>query len=216
MYRDWQDVIATRIPGVEVWPVEYPGHGTRLSERLKSDLASLLSALESALLPIAREGRFAFFGHSMGGNVAAELARSLHEKYALQPAKVILSATPHPEFHHERTIFRDASAAALRELLPPELLANEALLALTVPILKADFSMSDRYSYDRKASFAFPVALYGGTEDEFCVAKDFASWRKQLGPACVSERMFAGKHFFIFEPAAKRALLETIAHELDA
>src|SRR4051812_29203532 len=71
VFRGWQALVP---PGVEVWPVQYPGRETRWKEPPLRRMEELVPTLVEALRPL-QERPFVLFGHSLGALVAFELAR---------------------------------------------------------------------------------------------------------------------------------------------
>jgi surfactin synthase thioesterase subunit len=55
---------------VDLRPLEPPGRGRRAREPLCSDLEAMASDLFTRMAPVARQGPYALFGHSMGGLLA--------------------------------------------------------------------------------------------------------------------------------------------------
>ena len=92
VYRDWPGVVPRH---VQVCPVELPCRGTRFGEAAFTRLAPLVNALADAL-DGALDRPFALFGHSMGGLVAYELARTLRRRARPQPAHLLVSAAAAP------------------------------------------------------------------------------------------------------------------------
>ena len=91
-YHRWPRLAPSRI---DVCAVEYPGRGIRCGEEPFLRLGPLVRNLADLLEPLLTEP-FAFFGHSMGGLVAFELARTLRERGTRQPRHLFISATAAP------------------------------------------------------------------------------------------------------------------------
>src|SRR5438445_9662948 len=73
VYRVWPDRIP---PGIEVRAVHVPGRGALFREPILRDLPALIRRLAHGLLPTLSRPA-AFFGHSLGGLVAFEVAREM-------------------------------------------------------------------------------------------------------------------------------------------
>jgi surfactin synthase thioesterase subunit len=71
IFRTWQQNLPETI---EVLPIQLPGRGARMKEPPLTRLPPLVQALSRSLRP-EMNLPFAFFGHSMGGMIAFELAR---------------------------------------------------------------------------------------------------------------------------------------------
>ena len=144
---------------------------------------------------------FALFGHSLGALIAFELARLLQSE-ALLPVHLFLSGygAPHlpgklPPMHH----LDDAGfLAALQELgtTPPAVLADEELLALLLPMLRADFSVYEQYQFQAAEPLPIPITLLGGKRDPLVTPEMLAAWQvhsRQPG----GMHLFAGDHFYL-------------------
>src|SRR5262245_37517487 len=84
---------ATQLPGaVEVHAARLPGRGTRLREPSATSMSELVGPLIEALEPMLGDGAYGFFGHSMGGRIAFELAREVVRRGLRLPAHLWVSA----------------------------------------------------------------------------------------------------------------------------
>src|SRR6185369_11032476 len=92
VYRDWGNKLPSNI---EVHPVQFPGHGNRLSEPLFKKVEPLVESMAQELMPYL-EGSFAFFGHSMGAIISFELAQRLRRENKPGPSHLFLSGRPCP------------------------------------------------------------------------------------------------------------------------
>ncbi len=86
---------------IEVWIAHYPGRGARYQEAPVKEIRTLAERLSQAIRPFL-DKPFAFFGHSLGGLLAFELARNLRSNHLPQPQLLFVSAygAPHlPDTH---------------------------------------------------------------------------------------------------------------------
>ena len=72
LYKDWEEL------GIEVYPVEYAGHGSRFQEPL---YCSVDEAVEDIFLQIDTSCPYALFGHSMGSILCYELIIHLQKEH---------------------------------------------------------------------------------------------------------------------------------------
>ena len=94
---------------------------------------------------------------------------------------------PEPEFIEE-----------LRRLkgTPEEVLQNEELLHLLLPLLRADFTLCETYSSTHENPLTCPLSAFGGLQDPDVSREDIRAWREQTrGP--FKMRFFRGDHFFL-------------------
>ena len=89
-------------PDVEVCPVQLPGREERLHEPLARRMPEIVDRF---LAEVGHEldRPFAFFGYSMGGVVAYEIARRLQAEGARSPEMLFVSASRPPGTHNQGT-----------------------------------------------------------------------------------------------------------------
>jgi len=214
-YRHWQQKLPESI---EVLPVQLPGRGGRMKEPPYSELRPLVHAA-SAALGAEMEKPFAFFGHSMGGLIAYELARELRQQRGIQPVHLFISAKCSPRHRPEDPAAGRLSDAALIKVLeqyegtPRELLNEPELMQLVLPIIRADIAVCDSYVYEPGPPLECPITVFGGLEDHVCRRRCLESWQEHTqGPFTV--RMLPGGHFFINNWA--ESVFEIIRKDLEA
>lgn len=200
VYSRWR----RKLPAwLSVRPVELPGRGARLGEPLHTDMQALARQLASEQR-LAAQQPYAVLGHSLGALLAFEL---VHELQALGcPPPVALfacgTAAPTRREDYDGKGWRDPKTdqqliEELRTLggTPEEVLANQELMSLTLPVLRADFLLCGRYQYRARPSLRCPVHVLGGEADR-ASQEQLLAWRQEsLGD--FSLEIFPGGHFFI-------------------
>ncbi|PLS87304.1 MAG: putative thioesterase [Actinobacteria bacterium] len=200
VFRRWGEAI----PGeVEVCPVELPGRGTRLGEGLVSSMPLLVETMAAEIEPLL-DLPFAIFGHSMGGLVGFELARTLRRVYGWEPAALLVAAQNAPSVPLERPTAQRCTDGELSDALyrsggmSEKALANARFMRVFLPVLRADYTMVDTYVYTRERPLRCPIHLYTGTEDTLVSGRGQAEWRRETSGDFVIHR-FPGGHFFLRE-----------------
>jgi medium-chain acyl-[acyl-carrier-protein] hydrolase len=94
---------------------------------------------------------------------------------------------------------------------PAEVLEDPELMGLMLPLLRADFSVSETYAYTEEPPLDCPLSVYGGLADEHVTREDLEGWRRQT-TSTFTLRMLEGDHFFI--NTARPVLLRVLSHEL--
>jgi medium-chain acyl-[acyl-carrier-protein] hydrolase len=203
-------------PEVEVVAVQPPGRESRLSEKPYSDLTQLVDAMHRELRPYF-DKPFAFFGHSNGGMMAFELARTLRREGGPMPLHLFASGRPAPQLeldeppiHH---LPHDEFIEELRRFAgtPEEILQNAEIMELIMPLLRADFALGETYVYTPEPPLDLPISAYGGVQDEEVSEEQVAAWREQTSGE-FRMKMFPGGHFFLNEDRA--LVLAELAREL--
>ncbi len=201
-------------PEIEVWSANLPGHGSRLQETPLVALKMAAQLLAQALTPLSQGCPFAFFGHSMGGLLAFEVARILRRQGQVLPHHLYVSAIGAPQLprvHRQWPSMPDAELVI--ELgkysgLPAELLAEPELLALFLPGLRADLTMVETDVYVPERPFSFPITIFGGDADPLVSQDELAGWKEQTRGA-FQMILFEGDHFFL--DAEQPAILAAVA-----
>jgi surfactin synthase thioesterase subunit/phosphopantetheinyl transferase len=210
LYRRWPDGLPA---GVEVCAVQLPGRETRFSELAYWRWQPLVAALAEALRG-AIDRPYALFGHSLGALLAFELVRQFRRQGVPQPAHLFVAANPAP---HQRpaepplhTLPDSQFVVELgkRNGTPEAVLDNVELMQLFLPLLRADFAVSETYAFQGDQPLDCPISAFGGLHDGQVTAEEVEAWR-ELTTGGFERHMFPGDHFF---PATLRgALLEQMS-----
>jgi surfactin synthase thioesterase subunit len=166
-------------------------------------METLVHVLADEIQPLL-DSPFAFFGHSMGGIVAFELARELRRRVKPLPKVLIASAARAPQFrlnHHAR--MRVSEGEFLEEIrrlegMPADVLGNPELLRLALPALCVDARLYDHYVYVPEDLLRLPIHSYGGETDPNVTRDHLEAWCEQT-TSRFAVRVFPGGHFYFLE-----------------
>ncbi|MCJ2036201.1 thioesterase II family protein [Methylobacterium sp. J-068] len=212
--------------GIDVIPVELPGRGARMAEALFTDphrlAARLADEIEGHVIEEHVTGPgappYAVFGHSLGALLAFELVHALIARGAPAPRVLFVSGSEAPALRDDATFRRARSDADLIDLLrtrsgtPEEALADAELMALVLPVLRADFLMCGAYVHRARSPLPCPIQALGGRQDTVTRAGLEAWSRETL--AGFDLALFEGGHFFIHEH--RGAVLDCIGRRISA
>lgn len=202
-YSPWKHKLPTWL---SIRPLELPGRGMRMDEPLHTDMAALANLLADEIA-VELDRPYAIFGHSLGGLLGFELAHVLRERGLPAPLALFASATAGParrdvsEYAIAKT---DAELIArLRELggTSEGVLANQELLELILPILRADFLVCGSFSYGRREPLDLPIHVFGGKRDTVKV-EELLDWQEDTRTG-FSLDMFEGHHFYLIDEQAQ-------------
>ncbi|WP_394847721.1 alpha/beta fold hydrolase [Pendulispora brunnea] len=198
-YRTWETKLA---PSIEVLAAELPGRGRRFREPPYQRLDALVPVLVDSMMKVLDGRPFSFFGHSMGGVIAFEVAHHLHRMGARLPSVLFLSARGTGErdnpIHH---LSEPAFIAKLRGYsgTPEEVLANPELMELFLPTLRADFAIAlASKGIATEGPLPIPIEAMGGTHDPHVPTEDLPKWAARTTGA-FNSTVFPGGHFYIRE-----------------
>lgn len=155
----------------------------------------------------------------MGGLISFELARLIRRQYNLEPVHLFISGRRAPQINNLKTVINNLPKADLiRELrqlngTPEEVLNNDELMEILLPILRADFSVLETYIYTHEAPFNCPISVFGGLQDRTIELKELEAWREQT-LNYFSLKMLSGNHFFIH--SSRSFLLQELIQQLNA
>jgi medium-chain acyl-[acyl-carrier-protein] hydrolase len=210
--------LAANLPGdVELWAVEYPGHGRRLSEAPHTRLAPLVEQVTDV---IAEEvpRPFALLGYSVGALIGFEVTREFARRGQPGPTALFVAASKAPHLRPTRPPLHELSRDELIEGLHRlagvrnELLDNDELVDVMLPVLRADLSLDETYAYDPGDRLECPVVAFGGSEDWSTPRPKLEAWREQTS-GDFSVVMLPGGHFFLDSSRARFA--QAVAAEIE-
>jgi len=212
-FRTWQQNLPETI---EVLPIQLPGRGPRMKEPPLTRLAPLAQALTQSLRP-EMDMPFAFFGHSMGGLIAFELARQLRREGGPLPVHLFISAKCCPKDTNDLWAGELPDNELIQILqrfegTPREVLENEELMQLLLPVIRADMKLCNSYVCDPEPPLPCPITVFGGLQDQRSGRKCLEGWQDYTSGRFIL-RMFPAGHFFL--RTCESSILETISRELE-
>ena len=213
-YAAWANLLP---PDVELCRVQLPGRENRLREAPFAALTPLVEVLAKVLRPHL-DLPFALFGHSMGALIAFELARQLRCDSGVLPAQLFVSGrwaphwpSPDPALAQLPDAEFIATLRARYNNIPDIVVNDPELLAIYVPLLRADVTLLDTYVYTPDRVLDCPIVALGGVDDERVPYASLEAWREHTTQS-VRVRQFPGGHFYL--QSGYPALLKVLAQEL--
>lgn len=197
VFRQWQE---NAPQGTAICRVQMPGHGTRMNEPLLSDMESVLEGLLQACEPWLGR-RFAFFGHSMGGTIAAEWTIRLQEENMPLPQCLFISASE-PAHRHWWPPCGDLPTDGFRSFIfsnggiPREVMEHEELMEIFEPILRADYTLLETWAPKPVRPIHVPMVAFAGLDDTVVPQHVVCEW-KRFAASAWELRHMPGGHFFI-------------------
>ncbi len=195
--------------------VQLPGREARLSEpplrQMDLLVDALLDGIEDRL-----SAPFSFFGHSMGALVAFELSRALRRNGQALPQTIIVSGRCAPTIPHSEDPLHVLPDAAFVDALvhrydaiPAVIRSEPELMAIFVPVLKADFATFETHIHRDEPALNCALAMYGGRDDP--QTAQMAGWTDLFNGPRIT-RSYDGGHFYLTEHrgAVATALAEDV------
>ena len=216
IFRTWPSALPA---DVELCPIQLPGREQRIGERAFDDLAALVEQLVDVLDPYL-DRPCALFGHSMGALIAYEMVQKLRLQRGVTVAHLFVSGRGAPHCRAPQSDIHDLPTAAFVRAIrtrydgiPDAVLHDRDLMALMLPLLRADFKLVESYRYQAARKLETPVTAIGGMADRNVHQVDLAAW-EELTSGPFKHCMLSGGHFFLNEET--RALLRIINDDLAA
>ncbi|MBN9384019.1 MAG: thioesterase [Chitinophagaceae bacterium] len=195
-----------RFPNLKFIPLDYPGRGALVREPFADSIHSLVNDLYRRIKDELDSGSYAIYGHSMGGVIAYLLTKKIISNGHNPPLHLFITGTPGPgsclgERKNYHLLNKTEFLDKVRELegLPKEFFENKDLLDYFEPILRADFTINEKYVYEAEEPLPVLFTVITGTEEDL-TSEEVLLWQR-CSALEVDFRRMEGSHFFIFNHA---------------
>jgi medium-chain acyl-[acyl-carrier-protein] hydrolase len=218
IYNNWRKYLD---PQIELHLVELAGRGKRMGEPFYCDWPEMIEDV----FPLIKEGivhtPYAFFGHSMGAQIAYELVHKIKKNRLPYPVHVFFSGrgAPHVERKDEKIYHLMGKKEFMEELeklggTPRDFFENPDFQELFLPLLKNDFRIVET-SARRGEICPMDVDItvfLGKNEDVSPEQSD--GWKRQTTKQC-AVHYFEGGHFFLHDETARLVkLINAVAKDV--
>jgi surfactin synthase thioesterase subunit len=205
VFRGWPPAVDAAVAAtssdvtVDVVAVRLPGREDRILDDPEFDVADVASAIRAAA-----DRPYALYGHSMGGTLAFEVLRLLRDAGAPLPVRCYVGGARAPhipasgpfdglsELDDAHLVARLAAGGGA----PAAVLANEELLELLLPMLRADFGRLDRYEFVPAPPLPVPIVAFAGSHDTAVSLAQTDAWARHTSSGFV-RHVVEGGHFFL-------------------
>jgi medium-chain acyl-[acyl-carrier-protein] hydrolase len=200
-------------PDVDLCPVLLPGRESRLQEPPLRDMAALVGRLVDGLQG-ALDRPYALLGYSLGSTVAFELIRELRRRERPLPVRLFVASRHAPHYSEQAAIAHlpdDAFVAALQaryNAIPAPILADRELMAMFLPILRADFTLLEGYRCEPAAPLPTPITAWYGADDRTLTRERVAAWATHSAAPFELHEVPAAGHFFHADPRLVRGVAQ--------
>ncbi|SHF56511.1 Surfactin synthase thioesterase subunit [Jatrophihabitans endophyticus] len=199
--------IAELAPDVQVVSLRLPGRESRLDEPPAFRVADVVDQVAAHVATAAVP--YALLGHSMGAQLALEVAIGLAGRGASTPAALLVLGCPPPSdpptggFGDVETMSDADVVQFLRSVggIPDQALAEPVLLELMLPAIRADLTWVARHHRAAAPLLDCPVVAVAGSADDHARPETMRRWSAYTrGP--FREHVLPGGHFFVHDQVA--------------
>lgn len=208
-YLKWDE----RLPqNVETCFLKLPGRGMRICEPAIDNLEVLIEMLLKEIEKY-NDKPFIFFGHSMGGLIAYNLAQKMSCNKMRLPERIIISSMKAPNFmdtfsesltnNKEDKLYNKEDNEFFSRVknlggIPQTLMDNKEFMNLILPTFRCDMKLCETYDATTATKLDIPLDIYGGNRDIVAKKEELEGWRKYTTKNC-STTIFSGNHFYFLD-----------------
>ncbi|MDA1578604.1 thioesterase II family protein [Bacillus tropicus] len=200
IYSKWKNYLH---PSIELKPIQYAGRGIRFQEDCYDDMNHAVNDILEYIYEVIGNCDYAFFGHSMGGLIAYELCKEIESRNLNAPVHIFLSGVKPPNFIREQKVSNLPEKEFKDVILnlngtPKEILNNQQLMDIFIPILRSDFKLIEEYKFSNelyKLNTCI-TAMYGKVDD---VTEEYMKKWCEFTSRDTVVYGYPGDHFFINE-----------------
>ncbi|MBQ1846236.1 MAG: thioesterase [Desulfovibrio sp.] len=181
--------------------VQYPGRESRIGEPPLADMDSLANAVVREIAPFTAQP-YALLGHSLGARVAYEAACRLRDAGLPSPRHLFVAGSRTPRMPELHPIHHLDDKAFLEGMFrfagtPDELRGHEEVLRFFLPMLRADFTISETWIAPKRPPLDVPITAFCGDADDDAPARDMQGW-SAFTSRRFGFRLLEGAHFALF------------------
>jgi medium-chain acyl-[acyl-carrier-protein] hydrolase len=209
-FSPWMALLGPDIEGV---CVQYPGRGQRFREKSLTSIPEIVDGIVRRFNDMSSKP-FAFYGHSMGGLVAFEVARRLRRMGMPTPQHLFVGSSRPPHLGLAFDPIHTLPEAEFIESLqaryggiPTLIYQDRDILNFFMTAMRADFTAYELHRMEHEDPLPMPITAFAGTADGAVTAASMKEWAIHTD-AEFELNVVPGGHFFPLSTI--ETLIETI------
>lgn len=198
-YYKWKNYLH---PSIELIPIELKGRGKRFNEIFYESLEEAVDDIFENIKDKIINNSYAIYGHSMGSLLAYELYYKIKEMNMEKPKHIFFSGYRAPSIIREKeNLYNLPDYDFMKKVMdlggtPEELMKNQELLEVFIPIIRSDFKILENYKYkEKKDKIDCNVSILNGKQDAIKL-EEILAWKNHVSKEFKFYN-FEGNHFFI-------------------
>lgn len=200
VFNNWKQFVPDSI---ELVLIELSGKGRRIREPLYTSIEEATNDVFDIISQQLDGVPFVIFGHSLGSTIAFETVKKLEHSDIGAPLHLILSGRKAPHLSKDGLILHKLPEHEFKSEIiklggiPEELIRNEELMDLFLPIIMTDIRINELYIPGEEV-IQCPMTVMGGTGDRLVDYNGLKQWLRYTKNDFNILR-FPGGHFFLHE-----------------
>lgn len=199
IYYKWKKFLD---PSIELVPLALKGRGKRFSEDFYENLEEAVDDIFENIKNKIVDEDYAIYGHSMGSLLAYELYYKISDHNFRKPKHIFFSGYMAPSIIRKKENTHELSDNNFMQKVmklggtPEELMNNQVLLQIFLPVIRSDFKMLEGYKYKkREKKIDCDVSILNGKQDSIKLNEKLA-WKNHVSQG-FNIYNFEGNHFYI-------------------
>ncbi len=197
-YKKWDKYFSNDIIDMEL--VELSGRGKRFTEPFYQSMDELVDDVFSKIQNIIENEPYAFFGHSMGSDIACYIADKIIANNLPEPIHMFLSSRKPPSVS-EKILYHTFNDDEFKDAIfrisdeNKTFLENKELSKIFLPVLKNDFRIIETVVYNQPGKYNCDLSILYGDNEE--INHEVQMWKNHTNKKC-DLYCFEGDHFYLF------------------
>lgn len=203
-FKNWKRIFGDEVDFVIL---ELPGHGSQCDKELCTKMSDACEVLYQDILNIQQKDNMPFFiaGHCLGAIIANEIIYKIRGKREIKmPVRLFISGHGSPDMLCNDDLWADLSDEELTKALMEsggmdESMAEQEILAMTLPIIRSDAMLYEGYEFDTsRRILPIEMTIIYTDDDKKTNETTLNNWKNFTTKEIMYIKM-EGSHYFINE-----------------